>query len=364
MRVATFNLENLFTRPTALNGTTDADGRRAIEDHAVLNSIIRKEIYNADDKKRLKTLAKRYGFHERNPPRDALVKLNKVRGALFKQPKGKPLEIVASGRGDWTGWFELREDDIEWEATYNTGRVIAESDADIQIVIEVEDRIALKRFNEQILGAEFNAAYPHVMAIDGNDERGIDVGILSRIPIERMASHIDDRNPNGERTFSRDCPEYDLLLPGGQRIVVLANHFKSKRNGDDAASRERRRLQAERAHAIAQAALARSTYVVIAGDLNDTPDSAPLESLFDEGFTDVQSHETYPQDRPGTFGTGLASGKIDYLILSPDLRDKLLQTGIERRGTWAPRTWDAFDTVTGEKDQASDHHLLWADFDL
>jgi endonuclease/exonuclease/phosphatase family metal-dependent hydrolase len=50
----------------------------------------------------------------------------------------------------------------------------------------------------------------------------------------------------------------------------------------------RRRLQANRAHAIAVAALTRSPYVLLAGDLNDTPDSAPLQTLFTDGFIDIQ----------------------------------------------------------------------------
>ena len=33
--------------------------------------------------------------------------------------------------------------------------------------------------------------------------------------------------------FSGECPEYDIELPGGgQRLVILPNHFKSKRNGE------------------------------------------------------------------------------------------------------------------------------------
>jgi hypothetical protein len=32
-RIATFNLEDLFTCPTAMNMTSDAAGRKAIEDH-------------------------------------------------------------------------------------------------------------------------------------------------------------------------------------------------------------------------------------------------------------------------------------------------------------------------------------------
>ena len=103
------------------------------------------------------------------------------------------------------------------------------------------------------------------MVVDGNDERGIDIGIFSQFPIAEIRSHVDDPAPNGERLFSRDCPEYDHLLPTGDRLVVIPNHLKSKRNGNDQASQEHRSAS-NRAHAIAVAALSRSSFVLLGGD--------------------------------------------------------------------------------------------------
>jgi endonuclease/exonuclease/phosphatase (EEP) superfamily protein YafD len=145
---------------------------------------------------------------------------------------------------------------------------------------------------------------------------------------------------------------------------MVPNHLKSKRNGNDQASQARRQAQAQGAHAIAVAALSRSSFVLLGGDLNDTPDSSTLTSLFTDEFQDVMSHPSYPTDRPGTYKTGLANQKLDYLIMSQQLRAKLQDTGIERRGSYHPNTWDPFDTVTKESEEASDHHLLWADFDF
>ena len=367
IKVATFNLENLFQRPAAMSDEHDADGREAIEDHALANSIIKKDAYSDADKAELVRLSKKYGWHKLNPPKNALVLFQKIRGKLFQTVHGT-LTVVADGRSAWTGWFELRKQDVKWLATFNTGRVIAETRPDILIVVEVESRPTLKHFNDQVLEAEFGFSYPHYMVIDGNDDRGIDVGIASRFPIETVRSHVDDlvdeNDPASEKVFSRDCPEYDVLLPGGRRLVVLPNHFKSKRNGDDEAAIRRRTAQAKRANAVAQAALARSELVLMAGDLNDTPDSDPIGHIFAGGFKDVMDHPDYPTDRPGTFDTGLARNKIDYLIMAPQLRQRLMTTGIERRGSYHPNTWVPFDTVKKPADDASDHHLVWAEFDL
>jgi endonuclease/exonuclease/phosphatase family metal-dependent hydrolase len=364
IRCATFNLENLFTRPLAMNQATDAAGRKAIEDHATANSIVAKEAYSASDKATLRELTATYKWHYRDPPKNALVQLQKIRGQLFRKPQNGPVEVVADGRADWVGWFELLRKDLNWKATFNTGRVINEIRPDILITVEVENRPTLERFNEQVLDAMFDFAYPHCMVIDGNDQRGIDLGILSRFPIVEIRSHVDDPAPHGGRLFSRDSPEFDIVLPAGERLILVPNHLKSKRNGNNQATQDRRQAQAQGAHAIAVAALSRSSFVLLAGDLNDTPNSPTLASMFTEGFADVMSHPNYPTDRPGTFQTGLPSHKLDYLIMSPQLRARLQDTGIERRGSYHPNTWEPFDTVTKASEEASDHHLLWANFDF
>lgn len=364
IRIATFNMENLFTRPLAMKDGMGQVGQDAINAHAELNRIISEPVYEAADKARLIELDAIYGFSAINTPANALVLLDKIRGQLFSRSNAGVVTVVANGRADWTGWFSLKQTDVTWAATRNTGRVIAQTDADIQVCIEVENRPTLLRFNEQVLGAEFSKAYPHVMVIDGNDDRGIDAGIMSRYPIRSVKSHVDDQNPNGQRTFSRDCPEYLIDLPGGKTILVMPNHFKSKRGGNTPSMQARRKAQADRAHAIAVAALAERQYVLIAGDLNDTPDVPIFSALFEDGFVDVRDHPSYPTDRPGTFDTGTAANKIDYLIMSPKLRAKLTDTGIERRGSYHPNTWVPFDTVTKKSEEASDHHLVWADFSL
>ena len=45
IRVASFNMENLFTRPVAMNQDNELEARQAIDDYAIANNIVAKEVY-------------------------------------------------------------------------------------------------------------------------------------------------------------------------------------------------------------------------------------------------------------------------------------------------------------------------------
>jgi hypothetical protein len=97
----------------------------------------------------------------------------------------------------------------------------------------------------------------------------------------------------------------------------------------------KRTAQAERVAAIYQARRADGwKRIAVVGDLNDTPDSAPLEPLLvNTDLTDVSEHPAYIQDgRTGTFRT--SQDKIDYLLLSPELFGAVTSGGLNRSGVW------------------------------
>jgi len=142
--------------------------------------------------------------------------------------------------------------------------------------VEVENRDVLGRFNSQVLGTN---RFAHHMVIDGNDPRGIDVGILSNLPLRNVRTHVDDMD-GSSHVFSRDCAEYELVLPSGASIWTLCNHFKSKGFGGQAANDVRRKKQAQRvAQVLAENFVLARDLVVVAGDFNDTSDSDPLSLL-------------------------------------------------------------------------------------
>lgn len=377
MRIASFNVENLFERVRAMNftsaGVADpmAAGREILDDFAKLNGLFAKPSYSSADKTKMIDLLTKLGLGKSDDAKYVILRKN--HGELLKRKNGKITEITASGRTDWIGWVELEKEAVDEVATQNTARVLKTINADVVVVVEAENRVSLTRFNKQILKERVNGQpYDHIMLIDGNDERGIDVGLLARdaaARIESMVSHVDDTDGSGT-IFSRDCAEYHLKLNSGKKLVVLANHLKSKGYGVAAASNARRKAQATRVRQIYQQLRAAGVdHIVIMGDFNDTPGSDPLSPLFNgSDLKDISEHPSFTNDgRPGTYANGTASNKIDYILLSPAVFSKVTGGAVERRGVWggtAGTLFPHFPEVTKASEAASDHAAIWADLSL
>lgn len=172
MRLATFNVENLFRRPVVLDQPTWADARERLNDYTKFNSIISKASYSGADKQWLVDFLDRYDMADRRIGGEDPFQLNEVRGKLFKVPKSKTkAEIIADGRGDRDGWLELRRHNVNHVAIENTARVVEALSADVLAVVEAEDRIALQRFKDSYLVPR-GVGFIYNMLIDGNDERG------------------------------------------------------------------------------------------------------------------------------------------------------------------------------------------------
>ena len=300
------------------------------------------------------------------------ARLRVNRGHLLTRSAGT-ITIVAKGRVDWIGWVELKMEPVNELATQHTAQVLKDINADVQVVVEAESRISLRDFSSIMLQSVGGTPFEHVMLIDGNDDRGIDVGILTRgdYPIISMKSHVDDAEAGAkEPIFSRDCAEYVIQTKKGGRLVVLANHFKSKGYGSQKANDARRKRQAKRVADIYKSLRAAGEQaIVVLGDLNDTPDSAPLAPLVkDTDLADITTHAKFKSDgRPGTFGNGTKAGKIDYILLSPQLFGLVQGGAIFRKGAWGGKNgdmWPHYPTMTSAVQAASDHAALYAKIDF
>ena len=370
MRIASFNVESLFARPVAMNLKTWADGKHVLEWFAQLNALLNKDVYTAQDKAGIFELLKKLELDKDDGGKRWAV-LRQNRGKLLKRPPGKPPQIVASGRADWIGWVELKKEPIKETAIQNTARVLKDLAADVQAVVEAESRVALKAFSDVLLPNVKGSPFEHVMLIDGNDDRGIDVGVMSRggYELTRVRSHVDDTDPQG-LVFSRDCPEYTITTPAGKRLLLLIHHLKSKGFGSTSSNDAKRLRQATRvAEIYTQRRSEGEKNIVVLGDFNDTPDSAQLQPLL--GGTDLRDISTNPaftsDGRPGTFGNGTASQKFDYILLSPELFAKVQGGAVFRTGVWGGKNgtlWPHYPEMKKQVDQSSDHAAIYADINL
>ncbi|MGC1852975.1 MAG: endonuclease/exonuclease/phosphatase family protein [Solirubrobacterales bacterium] len=366
IKIASYNIENMFRRPKAFfDPRTQKANNEILEAYSLLTQLLEQDSYRGSEEKIVELLGKL------TPKRDDE---DKVEFAVLREIRGRlldgPSKVVAKGRSDWIGWVELTKEAVDSTATENTAAIIADVDPDVLAVVEAEDRLALERFNEYVLwkvtkGEKDPWRFGHAMLIDGNDERGIDVGVMTKdgFPIGRALSHVDDER-GGSTIFSRDCPEFEIPTLGGGTLLLMVNHFKSKIGGGG----EKRRQQAQRvAEIYAERRREGWDSIVIAGDLNDTPGSKPLLPLLaNTDLKDAGDHEDFEWgDGAGTHWTG---DRIDYLLLSPFLFEAFRAGGVNRRGIWEKANLGndekMLPTLTELKQSASDHAAIWVELDV
>lgn len=205
---------------------------------------------------------------------------------------------------------------------YNThrkavGAVLNELDADVVLLTEVENKAVLDDLNATELGGKYVAA----SLMDGNDYRGVDIGVLSKYPIDSVVSHKDEPftlkgTAGPDYYFSRDCPEIHIQF-NGRKMVFLGAHFKAKSNDDPI----KRLAEAQRTRAIADGLAKQdpSRAIIILGDFNDTPNSDPYLAVVGSAtkYTDVTL--SIPTGDRWTYDFQGKLELIDYQIVNPVL---------------------------------------------
>jgi hypothetical protein len=258
-----------------------------------------------------------------------------------------------------------------------TAAVIGDLRADVVALQEVFDAGTLDHFHDTVLVPGGVAPYPHRVCLPGNDGRGLDVAVMSRLPFGAVASHAGLRPadfgldaPEGfgdQPVFRRDC----LVVEIG-RLTLLACHFKAPWP-DAGASWPVRRLEAEAVRRILEARFADpgGALWLVAGDLND-PDPAggpgraiaPLEAPFSVDLT-----RRMPREERWTFHDPESGGRFlpDVLLASPRLAADFAQAvpvavreGLSRDA--GRRAGPRLREVGEHRPHASDHAALVVDF--
>jgi uncharacterized protein len=177
--------------------------------------------------------------------------------------------------------FELLPTSSEFDAkSRQLVQGITSLNADVVLLQEIETELCLNALKE-LLGDRYQTAFLG----ETNGSASLDVGVLSTLPLLQTVSHQDDTIPligqQGNTYFTRDLLEVHLDLEG-ELLIVFSAHFRSKYPPDDPAQRL---AEASAARDIVTVAAQSNpeALVVLGGDLNDVPGSAPINALEDGG---------------------------------------------------------------------------------
>lgn len=159
------------------------------------------------------------------------------------------------------------------------GAILKELDPDIAVLPEVEHKAILDDLNEKHLAG----AYTTALSLT-NDFRGLDIGILTKVPIVDVVSHKDDSFKRLDLVggqsykYSRDAVEVHLKY-NTRSVVLFGVHYRSKGDGSaETDDKDKRMAEAQHTRALADAIAKESpkTAILILGDFNDLPGSPPV----------------------------------------------------------------------------------------
>jgi endonuclease/exonuclease/phosphatase family metal-dependent hydrolase len=356
MRIASFNVENLFSRAKVLNFANNDIGTDLLKKIGELKELLKANTYT----NKTQIFNKYQGLKE-------FIEITEDRGKLFKKSGSAIVGIKANGVNDWDGTIQFKRDKFDQLTRTNTAKTMKEVKADIFCMVEVENRETLSFFNSEMLGT---GKFPFNMCIDGNDSRGIDVGLLSRYKIKNIRTHIFDKKAaNAKPIFPRDCLEVELEISNTQSLHILCNHLTSRlsdKTGD------KRKVQTTEIKSILQNNYdLKKDLVAVAGDFNDSPDKAALSPLLNmQNLFDVLALQ-FGNDKTKrwTYNYQNKQEQIDFLLVSKPLKDVFVKAGVERKGMFGVAglpgmTETPFPSVTTAANAASDHGAVWADFNI
>ncbi len=295
-----------------------------------------------------------------------------------------------------------------------TALALAETHADIVCLQEVDNQDALDVFYEnyvrRVLLQGFASATKHLplderravspdyfydfrRVLPGNDRRGINVAVMSRRDVS-IRSHADltysflhDQHLDWEnlarvgeepdkKIFRRDCLEIDAFVDGAP-LTIYVCHLKSREaytpKGDPGQETRpvrqaetmalRRIIERRFGHGV------RTANWMICGDLNDfyEIDGEPvhdhaLSPLLDGGFAINPMERRPPQDRWTHYHTATdAHVQLDYILLSPALAaanpnaiPEIVRKGQAYRVPRLTGT-DRYPRIGWDRPKASDH---------
>jgi predicted extracellular nuclease len=218
-------------------------------------------------------------------------------------------------------------------------------DADVVSLQELETQASMDALSSRLADL-----YPAAVFAETGAPGSVDVAVLGKGSLLETRKHRYEPmfRPDGSPTyFSREFLEVHLELDG-RRVILFSAHFRSKANDDPG----RRLEEAQKAHdiVIASAEEFPDAIVVLGGDLNDTPGSAPITAL-ENGSLLLRVAQDKPVAEQYTYEWNGQGEAIDHVFLAAT-----------SRGLYVPGSAFTAHDASGWGLAASDHAALIADF--
>lgn len=242
------------------------------------------------------------------------------------------------------------------------GQVIARIGADVFVFAEVENVAAIKSVFQKHVNPKLDSAdrYDAFVCIGGNDRRGINVALVTRLSV-RGATTFRDREFDGTVSptstrgkaakFSRDLLGVHIQPTPDARTSFLyfAAHLKSKIGGP-VADRKRQLEAEEIVDIFTRPPFGCDPFIdqrmLLSGDFNAEADGSEIATLKKSRLVDVfekvADNHTYPTRLPKR---KYPSTRLDYLFASAALAPKISDCCVDRRSP---------------ADEASDHYPIAA----
>ncbi|TYO90703.1 endonuclease/exonuclease/phosphatase family protein [Oceanicella actignis] len=260
-----------------------------------------------------------------------------------------------------------------------TAAVLRAADADVVALQEVFDQATLDHFHDAWLAPAGAAPYPFRHCLPGNDGRGLDVALMSRLPPLRIQSHAAETprslgvapppgiDPDAP-LFRRDCLEARIGA-----LTLFVCHFKAPWPDPERAAALRRAEAAGLRRLIERrfAEPARALWLAL-GDMNEPAGLSATGALapLADGFC-VDLLERLPEDERWTWASpdGRGAGRPDAMLASPALaarwpqaRPRIIRAGLDRlAGPPARSGPPRFAQVGPHRPHASDHAAVVID---
>ena len=198
-----------------------------------------------------------------------------------------------------------------------SAHVIQNTGADVVALQEINDKQALDTLVDKYMTGN---PYPYRVLVPGNDQRGINVAVLSKFPVTAVESNAADSFDIGGKQgkFSRDFLETTIKVNDKFEFTLGTTHLKAHSGGQAAndkrlgEGREIHKILAEQMKAYPEKRF------IVCGDFNDTENTPAVQAV--KGQPGDTAEMVDPLAGTSDVSHPVTNRRIDFMLLSKGMQ--------------------------------------------